>query len=92
MPNIKSQIKRVKTNNKANEINRAKRSRVRNAIKIFEVAISNGTDIAQLNEMFKKTVSIIDAACSDGIYHKNNAARKVAAISSKFDAYKKANA
>lgn len=92
MPNIKSQIKRVKTNNKANEINRAKRSRVRNAIKNFEVAISNGTDIAQLNEMFKKTVSIIDAACSDGIYHKNNAARKVAAISSKFDAYKKANA
>lgn len=92
MPNIKSQIKRVKTNNKANEINRAKRSRVRNAIKNFEVAISNGTDIAQLNEMFKKTVSIIDAACSDGIYHKNNAARKVAAISSKFDTYKKANA
>ena len=39
MPNIKSQKKRVITNEKASLINTAKRSRVRNAIKKYEAAI-----------------------------------------------------
>ncbi len=42
MPNIKSQKKRVITNNKANEANRAKRSRVRTAVKEFNVALEAG--------------------------------------------------
>ncbi|MEG1609398.1 MAG: 30S ribosomal protein S20, partial [Clostridia bacterium] len=40
MPNIKSQKKRVLTNNKANVINTAKRSRVRSSIKKYEAAIA----------------------------------------------------
>ena len=45
MPNIKSQKKRVITNNKANEANRAKRSRVRTAVKEYNATLEAG-DIA----------------------------------------------
>lgn len=90
MPNIKSQKKRVITNNKSNEINVAKRTRVRNAIKKFNAAITAG-DVEAAEKMYTETVSVINCAASDGIYHKNNAARKVASISKKLDALKKAN-
>ena len=39
MPNIKSQKKRVITNQKANDINVAKRTRVRNSVKKYMQAI-----------------------------------------------------
>ena len=45
MPNIKSQKKRVIIAQKENEINTAKRSRVRNAVKKYESAIANN-DVA----------------------------------------------
>lgn len=79
MPNIKSQKKRVITNNKANEINSAKRTRVRNAIKAFKIAVEQN-DVATAEKLLPETVSIINAAKSDGIYHENNASRKIARL------------
>lgn len=87
MPNIKSQIARVKTNNKAAAINTAKESRIKTCIKKFKAAMTAGTadDV-----MFKSLISDIDSACSDGIFHKNTASRKVATLSKNYDAYKAA--
>lgn len=80
MPNIKSQKKRVLTNNKANEANRAKRSRVRTAIKEFNATLAAG-DIAKAEELFRETESLINRAKSDGIYSQNNASRKISRLS-----------
>ena len=80
MPNIKSQKKRVITNNKANERNVAKRSKVRTYVKKYRAAISAG-DLALAEKMLPEVVSVIAKAAADGIYKKENASRKVARLS-----------
>ncbi len=84
MPNIKSQKKRVITNNKANEANRAKRTRVRTAIKEYNVALESG-EIAKAEELLKNAISLINRAKSDGIYTQNNASRKISRLSKALD-------
>lgn len=79
MPNIKSQKKRVITNQKANEINTAKRSKVRSAIKKYEAAIE-ANDIATAEKLLVETISIIDIARHDGIYKDNTASRKISRL------------
>ena len=64
MPNIKSQKKRVIIAQKENEINTAKRSRVRNAVKKYESAIANN-DVATAEKLLVETISLIDRAKSD---------------------------
>ena len=66
MPNIKSQIKRVKTNNQANEINTSKRSKVRNIVKKYEALIA-AKDVAGAEKMLPEVVSAINVAKSDGL-------------------------
>ena len=89
MPNIKSQKKRVIIAQKENEINTAKRSRVRNAVKKYESAIANN-DVATAEKLLVETISLIDRAKSDGIYHDNTARRKISRLSKQLDALKKA--
>ena len=80
MPNIKSQIKRVKTNNQANEINTSKRSKVRNIVKKYEALIA-AKDVAGAEKMIPEVVSAINVAKSDGIYHPSTASRKISRVS-----------
>ena len=80
MPNIKSQKKRVIIAQKENEINTAKRSRVRNAVKKYEAAIES-KDVAMAEKLLVETISLIDRAKSDGISHANTARRKSAGLS-----------
>lgn len=89
MPNIKSQKKRVLISQKENAANTSKRSRVRNAIKKYELAIAS-KDIATAEKLLPETISLIDRAKSDGIYHANTASRKVARLSKMLDEAKKA--
>lgn len=89
MPNIKSQKKRVLISQRENEANTSKRSRVRNAIKKYEIAIEN-KDVATAEKLLPETISLINRAKSDGIYHANTASRKVARLSKQLDALKKA--
>ena len=74
MPNIKSQIKRVQVTAVENARNSAKRTKVKNAVKKFNAAI-DAQDVALAEKLLPETVAVIDAAKSDGIYHKNTAAR-----------------
>jgi len=87
MPNIKSQKKRVITNEKANAINTAKRSRVRNAVKKYEAAIE-AKDVAAAEVLLKETISLIDIARHDGLIKDNTASRKISRLTKQLNAIK----
>ncbi|MCR4661760.1 MAG: 30S ribosomal protein S20 [Clostridia bacterium] len=82
MPIIKSQKKRVLVTKDENARNNSRKTEVKNVIKKFEAAVANG-DVESAKELLNKAFSVIDAAEVDGIYHKNNAARKKSRLASK---------
>ncbi|MBE3570101.1 MAG: 30S ribosomal protein S20 [Bacillales bacterium] len=73
MPNIKSAIKRVKTNEEHRARNAQFKSSMRTAIKKFEAAALNNADNAQ--ELLQNAVKHVDKAAAKGIIHKNTASR-----------------
>jgi small subunit ribosomal protein S20 len=87
MPNIKSQKKRVITNQKANDLNKAKRAKVRAAIKAYEAAIE-AKDVTSAEKLLTETISIIDKARYDGIYKDNTASRKISRITKQLNKIK----
>ena len=79
MANIKSQIKRIGTNKKANERNKAVKSQLKTAIRATREAVVAGDKdkaVSALNFATKK----LDKAASKGVIHKNQAANKKSAI------------
>ena len=74
MPNIKSAIKRVNVTKTKTLQNKMVKTKVKNSIKKFEAAVTEGSD--NLQAQYLETVSQIDRAVSKGVLHKNNAARK----------------
>lgn len=84
MPNIKSQKKRVLTNNKANDVNSAKRTRVRNSVKAFNAALESN-DLVLAENSLREAISLINRAKSDGIYKDNTASRKIGRLSKALD-------
>lgn len=85
MPNIKSAIKRVKTNEKARLRNAAQKSNLRNAIKSVEVAVANN-DQTNANSVLLTATKKLDKAASKGLIHKNTAARKKSRLTKKINA------
>lgn len=79
MANIKSAKKRILVTKTKNERNKAIKSGVKTAIKKVYAAVEAG-DKAAANAALVEATSIIEKAASKGVYHKNNAARKVSAI------------
>ncbi len=79
MANIKSAKKRILVAQKKADRNKAIRSRVKTAIKKVETAIE-ANDKAAAKEALAIAVSEIDKAAGKGIYHRNNAARKVSRL------------
>ncbi|SFB24542.1 SSU ribosomal protein S20P [Acetitomaculum ruminis DSM 5522] len=82
MANIKSAKKRVITTAKRTARNKAIRSSVKTAIKKVDAVLAQGNKEAAVAE-FRKAEKIIAKACAKGIYHKNNAARKISALEKK---------
>ncbi|KQM83703.1 MULTISPECIES: 30S ribosomal protein S20 [unclassified Agromyces] len=79
MANIKSQIKRIKTNLKAQERNKAVKSQVKSAVRAAREAIATGDKdkaIAAVRVAGRK----LDKAASKGVIHKNQAANRKSAI------------
>ncbi|MBD3109749.1 30S ribosomal protein S20 [Bacillus sp. AGMB 02131] len=74
MPNIKSAIKRVKTNEQKRANNIATKSAMRTAVKNAEVAIANNSENAK-DALIAASVKLNKAA-NKGLIHKNAAARK----------------
>ncbi|RRJ87910.1 30S ribosomal protein S20 [Gulosibacter macacae] len=79
MANIKSQIKRIGTNRKATERNRAYKSELRTAIRRVREAVAAG-DAAKANEALAFASKKLDKAVSKGVIHKNQAANRKSAI------------
>ena len=77
--NIKSQIKRIKTNLKAQERNRAVKSELKTVIRIAREAIATGDKAAAVNAVAAATRKI-DKAVSKGVIHKNQAANRKSGI------------
>ncbi len=80
MANIKSAKKRILVNQTRAARNKAIRSRVKTACKKVEAAVAAG-DKAAAQVVLAATISEIDKACTKGVYHKNNASRKVSRLS-----------
>ncbi|MBQ3515092.1 MAG: 30S ribosomal protein S20 [Lachnospiraceae bacterium] len=80
MANIKSAKKRILVIETKTLRNKMIKTKVKTLVKKLEAAIAAG-DKAQAQERLKLTVSEINKAASKGVYHKNNAARKVARLS-----------
>ena len=82
MANIKSQKKRILTNAKAAERNRAVRSELKTRVKQAEAAV--GTD--ESDAAIRVAVKRIDSAASKGIIHKNTAARRKSRLMKRINA------
>ena len=79
MANIKSQIKRVKTNEKRRLRNKSVRSSVRTAVRKFREAVESG-DAEKATEMQRAAARALDKAASKGVIHKNQAANRKSAM------------
>ncbi|MBO3664141.1 30S ribosomal protein S20 [Microbacterium stercoris] len=82
MANIKSQIKRIKTNEKARERNKAVKSELKSFVRKTREAIAAG-DKAAAETAFAKAAKKLDKAVSKGVIHKNQAANRKSALASK---------
>lgn len=79
MANIKSAKKRILVNETKAARNKAIKSKVKTAIKKVESAVVEG-DKTVAAEALKSATTEINKAASKGVYHKNNASRKVSRL------------
>jgi small subunit ribosomal protein S20 len=83
--NIKSQKKRILTNEKARLRNNAVKSELKTAIRAVAVAVES-TDKDAAAKALVAASRKLDKAVSKGVIHKNNAANRKSAISKKVNA------
>lgn len=75
MANIKSQKKRILTNEKARRRNQAIRSAVRTEIRKFREAVT-ARDKAAAEAQLRVASRALDKSVTKGVFHRNNAANK----------------
>ena len=75
MANIKSQIKRIRTNEKARQRNVAVRSALKTAVRRVRTAADSG-DAAAAATALQVAAKALDKAASKGVIHKNQAANR----------------
>ncbi|MFL6078303.1 MAG: 30S ribosomal protein S20 [Ornithinibacter sp.] len=79
MANIKSQLKRIKTNRVATERNKAIKSEFKTAIRKFRDAADSG-NADEAKAALQVASTKLDKAVSKGVIHKNQAANRKSAI------------
>ncbi|MFC7450751.1 30S ribosomal protein S20 [Rhodococcus daqingensis] len=79
MANIKSQVKRIATNERRRLRNQSVKSSLRTAIRSFREAASAG-DKAKADELLLVASRKLDKAASKGVIHANQAANKKSAL------------
>ena len=82
MANIKSQIKRIKTNEKARQRNKSVKSALKTSVRRFREAAESG-ESSKATEYAKAATRLLDKAASKGVIHKNQAANRKSAIARK---------
>ena len=79
MANIKSAKKRILVSETRAARNKSIRSEVKTSIKKVEAAVA-ANDKAAASDALTNAISVIESASSKGVYHKNNAGRKVSRL------------
>ena len=82
MANIKSQKKRILTNEKARLRNKAVKSSLKTAVRKFREAADSG-DAAAATTAAREATRALDKAASKGVIHPNQAANRKSAIDKK---------
>ncbi|MGI8868606.1 MAG: 30S ribosomal protein S20 [Mycobacteriales bacterium] len=82
MANIKSQIKRIKTNEKARLRNKAVKSSLKTSVRRFHEAADSGDKDAAAAAM-RGATRALDKAASKGVIHRNQAANRKSALASR---------
>jgi small subunit ribosomal protein S20 len=77
--NIKSQIKRIKTNEKAHQRNKAVKSELRTYVRKFREAVDSG-NVEVATDALRTASRKLDKAVAKGVIHKNQAANRKSAI------------
>jgi small subunit ribosomal protein S20 len=77
--NIKSQEKRIRTNERRRLRNQSVKSSLRTAVRGFREAVDAG-EKDKAAELLASTSRKLDKAASDGVIHKNQAANKKSAL------------
>jgi small subunit ribosomal protein S20 len=80
--NIKSQKKRILTNEKARLRNKAVKSSLRTHVRRFNEAVAAG-EVDKAQEYAKAATRQLDKAASKGVIHPNQAANRKSAIATK---------
>jgi small subunit ribosomal protein S20 len=83
--NIKSQIKRIKTNEKARLRNKSVKSSLRTAVRRFREAADAGQRDEAVDAM-RRASRQLDKAVSKGVIHANQAANKKSAMAQRANA------
>ena len=80
MPNIKKQKKRVITNAKRTERNKATKSAVKNALKVVYDAVEN-EDKEVATAALHRAYSLLDLSIAKNLHHKNYVSRQKSRLS-----------
>ena len=80
MANIKSQKKRILTNEKARLRNNSVKTSLRTATRRFKEALAAG-NVTEAKEAAKAATRALDKAASKGVIHANQAANRKSSIS-----------
>ncbi|MDO8731998.1 MAG: 30S ribosomal protein S20 [Actinomycetota bacterium] len=81
MANIKSQIKRIRTNELDRQRNKAVKSGLKTSIRKFQKAADAGS--AEAAELAREASRALDKAASKGVIHANQAANRKSAIATR---------
>ena len=79
MANIKSQIKRIKTNEKARLRNKSVKSSLKTAVRKYREAAEAG-DVTAATTLMRDASRALDKAASKGVIHANQAANRKSAM------------
>jgi small subunit ribosomal protein S20 len=77
--NIKSQLKRIRTNEKARLRNKAVKSALKTAVRKFREAAASGEKDQTVRELVTASRAL-DKAVSKGVIHRNQAANRKSAM------------
>jgi small subunit ribosomal protein S20 len=80
--NIKSQIKRNKTNEKSRLRNKAVKSELKTAVRSFRTAVAGG-DAEAAERALRQASRRLDKAVSKGVIHRNQADNRKSAMARK---------
>ncbi len=83
--NIKSQIKRIRTNEQARLRNKSVKSALKTAVRRVKAAAASGDKVAAQTELVTAARSL-DKAASKGVIHANQAANRKSALAKQVDA------